>query len=134
QEALAEGTEWHEPDAELLQGWQQLFFRASPPQGVLALDRGDLLDGVCAADRAHACFRHPEVFHLSLPDQVCEGSCHVFDRHVRVDTVLIIEIDDVGPEPLQRTLDALLEVLGPAVLHRGPAGISSDPNLVAITT
>src|SRR5438128_1749963 len=32
QEALAEGTEWHEPDAELLQGGQQFFFRAPPPQ------------------------------------------------------------------------------------------------------
>src|SRR5439155_15882647 len=113
----------------LLQGWQQLFFRASPPQGVLALDRGDRLDGVCAADRAHACFRHPEVFHLSLPDQVSDGSCHVFDRHVGVDTVLVIEIDDVGLEPFQRPLDALLDALGPAVLHLVPAGITSDPEL-----
>src|SRR5713101_1091786 len=69
-----------------------------------ALDRGDLLDGVGAADRAHACFRHPEVFHLSLPDQVLDRSRHVFDRHAWVDTVLIIEIDDVGPEAFQRTL------------------------------
>src|SRR5213076_3529508 len=49
QEALAEGTEWHEPDAELLQGWQQLFFRASPPQRVLALHGRHRLHRVRAA-------------------------------------------------------------------------------------
>src|SRR5205823_1602934 len=129
QEALAEGTERHEPDAELLQSWQQLFFRASPPQRVFALDRGDLLDRVRAADRAHACFGHAEVLHLALRNQFLDRSRHVFDRHVRVDTVLIIEIDDVGPEPFQRTLDALFDALGPAVLHLLPAGITSDPEL-----
>src|SRR2546422_8105679 len=46
-----------------------------------------------------------------------------------VDTVLIIEIDDVGPEPLQRTLNALFDALGPAVLDLLPAGITSDPEL-----
>src|SRR5207302_7932788 len=128
-EALAEGTEWHESDAELLQGWQQLFFRASPPQRVLALDRTDLLDGVGAADRAHPRFGHAEVLHLALRNQFLDRSRHVFDRHVRVDTVLIIEIQDVCPEPFQRTLDALLDALGAAVLDLLPAGITSDPEL-----
>src|SRR5438034_3663703 len=129
QEALAEGTEWHESDAELLEGWQQLFFRAPPPQGVLALDRGDLLDGVGAADRAHAGFGHAEVLHLALCNQFLDRARHVLDRDVRVDTVLIIQIDDVGPESLQRTLDALLDALWAAVLDLLPAGITSDPEL-----
>src|SRR3989442_8131601 len=51
------------------------------------------LDGVRAADRAHPGFRHPEVFHLSLPDQVLDGSRHVFDRHVGVNAMLIVEVD-----------------------------------------
>src|SRR2546422_7937498 len=32
----------------------------------------------------------------------------------------IIEIDDIGPEPFQRTIDALLDALRPAVLHLLP--------------
>src|SRR5207253_596413 len=48
----------------------------------------------------------------------------------RVDpNVLIIEIQDVCPEPFQRTLDALLDALGAAVLDLLPAGITSDPEL-----
>src|SRR2546427_5477568 len=31
--------------------------------------------------------------------------------------MLIVEVDNIGPEPFQRTLDALLDALGAAVLH-----------------
>src|SRR5213594_123911 len=74
-------------------------------------------------------FGHAEVLHLALRNQFLDRSRHVFDRHVWVDAVLIIEIDDVGPEPFQRALDALLDALGPAVLHLLPAGITSHPEL-----
>src|SRR5437870_10092775 len=43
--------------------------------------------------------------------------------------MLIIEIHDVCPETLQRSLDALLDALGAAVLDLLPAGITSDPEL-----
>src|SRR5437660_11046189 len=43
--------------------------------------------------------------------------------------MLIIEIDDVGPESFQRTLDALFDALGPAVLDLLSAGITSDAEL-----
>src|SRR5437667_7359162 len=43
--------------------------------------------------------------------------------------MLIIEIHDVRPETLQRSLDALLDALGAAVLDLLPAGITSDPEL-----
>jgi hypothetical protein len=39
EEALAERAIWHEADAEVLAGSQQLFLRPPPPQGVLALQR-----------------------------------------------------------------------------------------------
>src|SRR5882724_8183695 len=66
---------------------------------------------------------------LALRNQFLDRARHVLDRDVRVDTVLIIEIHDVGPETLQRTLDALLDALGAAVLDLLPAGITSDPEL-----
>jgi hypothetical protein len=43
EEALAERAERHEPDAELGQGREDLGFGFAPPQGVLALQRGDRL-------------------------------------------------------------------------------------------
>jgi len=39
----------------------------------------------------------------------------VLDRHVRIDTVLVIEVDRVDPKPLERAFDDLLDVLGPTV-------------------
>ena len=57
--------------------------------------------------------------------------------HVRVDPVLVVEVDGLDAEPLQRAVDDLLDHLGAA---RHPAarlaldGSMSQPNLVAITT
>src|SRR6266550_4666646 len=96
---------------------------------MLTLHRRDRLDGVGAADRARPGFGHAEVLHLALRNQFLDRARHVFDRHVWVDTVLIIEIDDVGLESFQRTLDALLDALGAAVLDLLPAGIPSDSEL-----
>src|SRR5438034_11417515 len=42
---------------------------------------------------------------------------------------MILQHDKVVPSSFQRTLDALLDTLGTAVLHLLPAGITSDPEL-----
>ena len=52
------------------------------------------------------------MLHLTFLDQVLDGSGHIFDRHIGVNAMLIEEIDDIDPEPLQRALDGLLDVLG----------------------
>ena len=78
-------------------------------------ERRDRLDGVRAADRLHAGLREAEVLDLALADQVLHGAGDVLDRHVRVDAVLIEEVDAVDLEPLERAVGDLLDVLGPAV-------------------
>ena len=60
-----------------------------------------------AADRLHARFGQAEVLHLALLDQLLHRARDVFDRHVRVDPVLVEEIDDVDPQPLERALGDL---------------------------
>src|SRR5919202_560171 len=45
----------------------------------------------------------------------CSGSRHLFDRHVWVNPVLIEQVNRLGPEPLERILDRLLDVLGAAI-------------------
>ena len=68
-----------------------------------------------AADRLHAGFRQAEVPDLALLDQVLHRAGDILDRHVGVDAVLIEEVDDVGPQPLQRRLGDLADVLRPTV-------------------
>ena len=88
-----------------------------------------------ATDRLRACFRQAEVLDLACPDQVLDRSGHVFDRHVRVDAVLIVEVDGFDAEPLERALGGLLDVLGRLFTPIGsPSGPNLKPNLVAITT
>ena len=73
-------------------------------------------------NRLYPCFRKAEVPHLALLNQLLHRPGHVFDRHVRVDTVLIEEIDVLGLESLERALRDLLDVLWPTV--------QADPTLL----
>ena len=66
EEALPQRAERNEADAELLERRQQFLFGPPPPQRVLALDGGDRLDGVRAADRLHARLGQAEVLDLAL--------------------------------------------------------------------
>ena len=52
---------------------------------------------------------------LALANQILHGAGDVLDRHVRVDAVLIEQIDPIGLESLQRRVGDLPNVLGPAV-------------------
>jgi hypothetical protein len=52
---------------------------------------------------------------LALTDQVPHRSRDFLDGHVRVDTVLVVEVDEVGLQALERGLGDLPEVLGAAV-------------------
>ena len=56
------------------------------------------------------CHRLPETVTIPVPD----GACHVLDRDVGIDAVLIEEIDDIGPEPAERSLRDRPDVLRPA--------------------
>jgi hypothetical protein len=79
------------------------------------------LDRVGAADRLHARLRQPEVPDLAVPDEVLHRAGNVLDRNVRIDSVLIEQIDDVGPEALEQSLGNLLDVLRPAIQAAGRA-------------
>ena len=118
EEALAQRAVRHEADAEFLKGRYHLRFGRPPPQRVFALEGGDRLDGVRAADRLHPCFGQTEVLDLALSDQVLHRTGHVLDRHVRVNPVLIEQVDRLDLEPLERAFDGLLDVFRPAVQAR----------------
>ena len=75
------------------------------------------MTGWTACARRIVCARlgQAEVLDLALLDQVFHRARHVLDRHVGVDAVLVVEIDDVGPEALERSLATCLDVLRAAV-------------------
>ena len=55
-----------------------------------------------AADGLHAGLGKAEVLHLAAPDEVLDRASNVLDRHVRIDAMLIEEIDGIGLEALER--------------------------------
>jgi hypothetical protein len=69
-------------------------------------------------DRLHSWFRKAEVLDLACLNQVLHSPRHVLDGHVRVDPVLIVQIDGLDPESLERALDGLLDMIRPAVQNR----------------
>ena len=118
QEALAKRAIRHEADPEFLERGYHFLLRLPPPQRVFALQRGERLDGVRAANRLHACLGKSEVLDLPGLNQFLHRAGHVFDGHVRVDAMLIQQVDAFHPEPLERAFDGLLDVLRPAVHAR----------------
>ena len=56
---------------------------------------------------------------LARLNQLLYGTRHVFNGDVWVNPMLIEQIDDVGPEPLERAFDGPFDVLGPAVQTSG---------------
>ena len=52
---------------------------------------------------------------LALANEILDRACDIFYRNLRVDTVLIEEIDPIGPETFQRRLRDLADVRGAAV-------------------
>jgi hypothetical protein len=131
QEPAAERRVGHEADAELAAGRQDLVLGVARPQRVLGLQRGDLVHGVRAAQRLGSGLAQAEVADLALRDQLGHRPDGLLDRRVDVDAVLVVEVDVVGAEALQRVLARLLDVLGAPVGGAAArvGGIADDPEL-----
>jgi hypothetical protein len=67
------------------------------------------------ADSLNPGFRKAEVFDLAFGNQFFHRSSHVLDGHVRIDAVLVEEIDVIGPQTFQGSVGNSLDVLGPTV-------------------
>ena len=63
------------------------------PQRILALDRRHRLNGVRPADRLRPGLRQSEVLDLACLDQVLDRAGDVLDRHLRIDAMLVEQID-----------------------------------------
>jgi hypothetical protein len=90
-----------------------------------------------AAEVLHARLGQPEVAHLAGLDQLLDRGCDILDRDVRIDAVLVEQVDVVGAEPAQRVVDAPSDRHRPAVRPGRRSGreleaeLRGDDNLVA---
>lgn len=66
------------------------------------------------ADRLHSRLEETEVPELPGLDQLLHRPGDILDRHLGIDAMLIEEVDGLDPEPVQGSLDALSDVVGPA--------------------
>ncbi len=130
EEAVAERRIGHEADAQLAQQRQQLGLRVTGPQGVLGLQRGDRVHGVGAADRVRAGLGQADVADLAFGDQVGQRADGLLDGGIRVDPVLVVQVDVVDAQPLQRALDRGADVRRAAVQDAGAAtGVRDEAEL-----
>jgi hypothetical protein len=113
-----------EPDAEVATGVEHaVVLRIASPQRVLGLERSDRVRRVPAPQRVRRSLAHPEVANLAGSDELAHRADGVLDRHVGVDAVLVVEVDDVDTEPLQRRITRRPDVVRSAVhSHAGPVG------------
>lgn len=65
---------------------------------------------------------------LAFRDQLLHRARDILDRHLRIDSVLIEQIDELRPQSLERSLGDALDVLGPAVeaVPRAAIGIETE--------
>ncbi len=88
-----------------------------------------------SADCSRTRLGETEVQDFPLGDQMFYGTSHLFDWHFRIDTVLVVKINAVGSQPLQRFLGYLLDVLWPAIESYGTIDLETkfgcDYDLVA---
>jgi hypothetical protein len=138
EEPVPERGVGHETDAVLAQQRQQFGLGVAGPQGVLGLQRGDRVHGVGAADRVGRSFGQADVQDLALVEQIDQRGDGVLDGGVRVDPVLVVEVDPVGAQARQGALDggadvgrAAVDVAGSATGVGHEAELGGDDDLVA---
>ncbi len=108
----------HKADSQFFQRRQNFRFRTSPPERIFVLQRRHRLHGMGTADGLHPGFGKAEVPYFTLPDQLFHRSGHILDRHFRIDSMLIEQIDGVGPESFKGSFGDFFDMLRSTVQHR----------------
>lgn len=86
---------------------------------VFALDGGDGLLGVSAADGFRPHFAQAEAFHLAFTNELLDGSGHIFNGHFGVKTMLIEKFDGIDLQSLQRSFRDPADIFRTAVQLAG---------------
>ena len=95
-------------------------FDVATPDRPLALHGGDRVDGDGGAQLVGRHLREAEMAHLARRDEFGHRADGLLDRHGQVAPVHVVEVDDVGLQPVEALVDALPHVGG--VAARGGLG------------
>src|SRR3954471_10316527 len=112
EEAAADRRVGDEADAQLAHGRQNLVLGIAAPERILGLQRGDRMYRMRAPDCLRRRFGHAEVTDLAGADQIGHRADRLLDRSRAVDAVLVIQIDVIDAEALQRRVAGLADVIG----------------------
>ena len=115
QEAASEWAVRDETDSQLAAGGQDGVLDLAREDRVLALHRADRVDRVGAPQRCRRALRESEEAHFAGLDQAGHGTDGLFDRRRGIDTVLIVEVDDVGAETPEARVAGRAHVLRASV-------------------
>src|SRR5512135_3925560 len=115
EEATPERAIRDEADAQFSDRGEDLVLGIAAPQRILSLQSSDRVDRVSPADGRGCRFAQAEVAHLPLLHQLRHRADGVFDGDVRIDTMLVEEVDVVDSQPSERAFARLAHVRGAAV-------------------
>ncbi len=73
------------------------------------------MGGVGAADGLRPGLAEPQIAYLAGLDQPRHGADRLLDRHVRIDAVLVVQVDMVGAKALQAGIAGRGDIFRPAV-------------------
>ena len=125
----------HHPGPQLAQGGQHLVLQVAGEQRPLVLPGADRVDGMGPPHRRRRRLRDPQVPDLARLDQLGHRPPGVLDRHRPVHPVLVVQVDVVDPEPLQRLVTGPPRVVRlPVDADEAPVRRRWFPNLLASTT
>src|SRR5439155_24332929 len=98
---------------------------------IFVLERRNRMNRVRTANGLGRSLREAEVAHLALLHELGHRAHGVLDRRIRIDAMLVIEVDMVDAQSAERAFDGLADVLGPSVdpSSRRVAFIANDPEL-----
>src|SRR5258707_11114755 len=99
--SLSKWAEGNKSDAQFLKQRKNLFLWALPPKRVLVLQGSHRLNCMRTANGLSPCFRKSKVLDLTLLDQFLSGTCNIFNRHSRIDTMLIQEVNPISTKSFE---------------------------------
>jgi len=88
---------------------------------------------VRAADCLGRGLRQAQVADLAVAYQLAHRSDRLLDRDLRIDAVLVVEVDVVDAEPLERGVAGIADVLGTAIDANAAVLFDDVSDLVAST-
>src|SRR5450830_1053276 len=115
EEAAPDRGVGHEADAELAHGREQALLRVARPERVLGLQRRDGVHRVSTADRLWRGLGQADVADLARLHELGHRTHGLLDRDLLVHTVLVVQVDVLHAEALERGVAGRVHVRRPAV-------------------